>query len=1019
MRIRKIRIKNLNSLKGEYNISLDEEPVSSSGIFAIVGPTGAGKSTILDAISLALYGRTPRLGNITDKVIESGGIITRDCNDAYAEVEFEVKNVVYCSSWKASFTKTGNANAPKMSIFQKGEATNLAENKSEVLEVIKKIVGLDEAQFSQSILLSQGKFKEFLEAKPDDRAMLLEKMTGAWIYRKIGKLVAEKHSEVKAEYESLEKEIAAVSVLTDEEIEQQKEVLSDKKKKLAASSQELKVLIEDLNNVSLLDQFIKQLSDLTKGYEQAELGWKNFEGERTRLQQHEKASTLSSYFLNIDNRSNEIKEKKSGIARHVEIVQAAEGQIQTVFKQLSALSAKDVTEKNFKLELVGLRDKVAKLDLDVAAMEKLEQSIHAGLRTKFAGLPNEIRKEISSDQEKNFNIISNALSKLMKEIAQLKKADNINDEELERLIASADEKLRLYPELKQLMLSEKMFADRQTELEKQKSLFEENVPFIKERIHQCEKDKISLEAELKLIISETEKEELKGKVHQYRSLLVKGKPCPLCGSLHHEEVKTEDNVLKVLADKKTKTGNALQEVIANLNKSTLELRNYEDQIKKGQIEIQNCFSELEKIKRLMEPVLLKLNINQGLRIGKIDAFISEAEANKQRLKVYQDKLAECKGLQGFLEVLKEYLKCRDEHNQKKKERNEAAPADALKILESINSTFTKASVSIEASSAEIKNLSAGMEKAETELKKLQSELAEKTKLAGFANTEEARLALLKESEADSLRKKEKQLKEDLISFKSNLKTKNDDIERQRGKIKTEKSAQQLKELSEELSALCDSLNKDIWAAEELLKADQKNRKLLGNLNEKLKALLTKLNLYKIMNDAIGDRDGDKFSKIMQRFTLRHLISLSNERLNQLSGRYLLYVEAQSDQSAKDKTMDQLMVIDRHMGDVKRIVSTLSGGESFLVSLSLALALSDLAAGNIQIQSFFIDEGFGTLDAATLDLAMSTLEKLQAENGKTVGIISHVDTLKERIACQVKVIKGVNGYSRVEPAKIYL
>ena len=108
---------------------------------------------------------------------------------------------------------------------------------------------------------------------------------------------------------------------------------------------------------------------------------------------------------------------------------------------------------------------------------------------------------------------------------------------------------------------------------------------------------------------------------------------------------------------------------------------------------------------------------------------------------------------------------------------------------------------------------------------------------------------------------------------------------------------------------------------------------------------------------------------------------------------------------------ELDIVDRYQGDNQRSMSTLSGGESFLVSLALALGLSDLAGRNAQIQSLFIDEGFGTLDARNLDLVIQTLENLQS-SGKTIGIISHVDALKERIYTQIRVVKQGHGFSTI-------
>jgi exonuclease SbcC len=111
--------------------------------------------------------------------------------------------------------------------------------------------------------------------------------------------------------------------------------------------------------------------------------------------------------------------------------------------------------------------------------------------------------------------------------------------------------------------------------------------------------------------------------------------------------------------------------------------------------------------------------------------------------------------------------------------------------------------------------------------------------------------------------------------------------------------------------------------------------------------------------------------------------------------------------------DGLVAIDEHMGGQRRSVKTLSGGETFILSLSMALALSDLASKNVEINSLFIDEGFGSLDSETLDQTLDSLEKLQAESSKTIGIISHVDSLKERIATQIKLKRNGQGYSSLE------
>ncbi len=163
--------------------------------------------------------------------------------------------------------------------------------------------------------------------------------------------------------------------------------------------------------------------------------------------------------------------------------------------------------------------------------------------------------------------------------------------------------------------------------------------------------------------------------------------------------------------------------------------------------------------------------------------------------------------------------------------------------------------------------------------------------------------------------------------------------------------------------------------------------------------------WSYLNELIGSKEGDKFRKFAQGLTLEHLIYLANQQLSRLHGRYQL--------QRKTEAELELEVVDTWQADAVRDTRTLSGGESFLVSLALALALSDLVSHKTQIDSLFLDEGFGTLDAQTLDIALDALDSLNA-TGKMIGVISHVDAMKERIPVQIKV-KKINGlgFSRLE------
>ena len=189
-----------------------------------------------------------------------------------------------------------------------------------------------------------------------------------------------------------------------------------------------------------------------------------------------------------------------------------------------------------------------------------------------------------------------------------------------------------------------------------------------------------------------------------------------------------------------------------------------------------------------------------------------------------------------------------------------------------------------------------------------------------------------------------------------------------------------------------------------LENNTKAKQSIKEVEELLAKKYKEAEVWYIMEKLIGDATGSKYARYAQNLSLKHLIDLANRRLNKLTDRYqLVYTDIESD----------LTISDMYQGNIRRSVKTLSGGESFIVSLALALSLADMASQNVKLESLFIDEGFGTLDNETLEVAIETLEKLQTESDRIIGIISHVESLKERITTQIKVVKNVGGYASIE------
>ena len=261
MRILQIRFRNLNSLAGNWVIDLTDPAFTSDGIFAITGPTGAGKSTILDAVCLALYGRTPRL----PRVNKSGNeIMTRQTGDCFAEVAFETQSGHYRCSWsqhRARRNPEGELQAPQHEISNADTGEVFETSIRGVAEQIEAATGMNFDRFTRSMLLAQGDFAAFLQAAPDERAPILEQITGTAIYSDISKQIHVLRAEKQDRLKLLQAELSGTEPLSEEEEQRLKQALNKNREK----DQERTVQVEKLDqSIQWLDGIKRLRDDLSK-----------------------------------------------------------------------------------------------------------------------------------------------------------------------------------------------------------------------------------------------------------------------------------------------------------------------------------------------------------------------------------------------------------------------------------------------------------------------------------------------------------------------------------------------------------------------------------------------------------------------------------------------------------------------------------------------------------------------------------------------------------------------------------
>jgi len=1002
MKILSIAFKNINSLKGENFIDFEAVPFSGNTLFAITGPTGSGKSSILDVISLALFNQVPRLGKISKKEIrEKGAILTRNQKEAFAKVTYETGAGRYTSSWSIEVNRNGNLNDYNMEVANLQDNSLLDLKKSEVPGKNEELIGLNYDQFIKSVLLAQGDFAKFLSAKKEERGELLEKITGTGIYRQLGIIAFERFKVETKEIESQQNEIKLFEsyLLSKEDLGSFNKDLREKSTQTESLQKELKLIEKQLELKENIQKQEKEISGLQEEESKLNQQLKEFEAQYgERLSQHEKLQPIAEELQSWNRFQQELQSLKENLRKTSEKIEANKENTSGFTQQVKDFAKEDISAENLKEKLNLFTEKIVRLQDE-------KTSLGRDYKSKLQLFKTEIRELRLNFPENDLKTGKKLLEELQNEQLQQKEQvqTDLKEVDLEKL---SSEKSRLKNDLEKA-LEARQFSEKKLQLEANSSKLTKDIQSYQPELEalpkviQKEKDLlVSLKKDLEILQLKKENQLKTVKLEELRNSLKTGKACPLCGSEEHpysEHLPEFEDELEIKISAKNKE---IEEQNKKLIQAQSKFSHLEESLKRAKKELIEIESQISKNEKIFSEKYPDFNFDEkidwesytktvNIKIDSLDAF----ETTQQKLSAIAAGLPILEELGQILQqgkLLQQQLQASYSGNN--------IVQDSRELLDKWNALIQEKNYLKENQKEQTEQLSQQSKRYEELLEKLQPEIIKQ----GFESIERAFKALLpgnnflelKDQKDGILKQKSiaftriSTLQKQLIEFKAN------ESERTKVELATEQSRKQQE--FELLQAICEELRRKLENNNEYLSKLKQLEKQIAEKEKQSKR-------WRLLNTLIGDRQGKKFNDFAQDLTLSQLIHLANVRLKDLSERYKI------DKANNDED-DGLVAIDEDMGGQRRSVKTLSGGETFLLSLSLALALSDLASRNVEINSLFIDEGFGTLDPETLDQTLDTLEKLQAESGKTIGIISHVTSLKERIATQIQLTRNGQGYS---------
>lgn len=991
MRILAIRGRNLASLEGEFALDFTAEPLASAGIFAISGPTGSGKSTLLDAMCLALFAKTPRTELAKERQVklidvnkdqlsqsDPRFLLRRGTASGYAEVDFIALNGHrYRSRWsvqRARDHEKGRLQAARISLTDLDSEQEEKGTLTELQNKIVDLIGLTFDQFTRSVLLAQNDFSTFLKAEQGEKALLLEKLTGTEMYSQISKTIHGKTSEVKEAYQQLNMQVQGVELLPEE---------------------------EEVRFQALLRESEATFDRLEK--ERAEFQHLLEAVKTQEIQLESKRSKQKNLSIDLEQANKSLAESETMKAKVDSDLEKESKQSDWLQKQLLKAREIDAEIQHVALAKSDGEKRLKNVDSQKKKTEEDLNSIDTMLKK---AIENQTKLEAYRETYKKKEGIADHFSVLKIHLDDCLKS-RTNMKGLERVIADFNKDIQVAEKGQKASQSRlKDLLDKQAKVLKEQQAIEKIVNAIDPL--QLEKQRADLNTKRESLLMEQARFMATGTVKELRDKLIEDQPCPVCGSTIHPytthktatrllnlTVEISDVTIKLqgINEQKAKFEN-LQKQYSDLQKRELELHREESEVKN---QLSGFVNQIRVWSERIEREKVEINTLQEKLSSSLDAVNDIFGHDAWQVNWHEDP-------NGFMLKLETFV------------RQWQANKDQLAIVERERSLL---SVQKESLGKILLSQTQDYEKELSSYREKQhyydSVIAKRKDYFDGAQADEVEKSFHEKLEL--LQKKVKDLQENMTQqmrrvaeCRGSLEQLNTDIkdltellEKSKQAVSNWQISFQEKSEGKTLEDWIAAVNTQKTNTQYQLRKNEENKKKIAGLQKELEKRRAVCDQWTRLDDLVGSADGGKFRRIVQGYTLDLLLNYANVQLRSLTRRYRL--------ERVPETL-ALQVIDQDMCDEVRTVHSLSGGESFLVSLALALGLSSLSSNRMKVESLFIDEGFGSLDAETLRVAMDALESLRTQ-GRKIGVISHVQEMTERIPVQVRVNRVGNGRSFIE------